>query len=228
MLLVAVRALILYTLLVVVMRLMGKRQIGQLQPFELVITIVIAELAVIPMSDTGIPLINGIVGILVLMVVQIIISLIILYSEKARKIICGNPIILINNGKPVREMMRLVRINISDLLEQLRSKEYPNISDIAYAVLETNGSISVIPKADVKPPTARDLGTPVDEPHFPISVIMDGKVILQNLQLVGITLDVLQQQAQAQQINDLREVFFAQYTTEGKIDFFLKGRDDYL
>ena len=102
MLLVAVRALILYTLLVVVMRLMGKRQIGQLQPFELVITIVIAELAVIPMSDTGIPLINGIVGILVLMVVQIIISLIILYSEKARKIICGNPIILINNGKPVR------------------------------------------------------------------------------------------------------------------------------
>ncbi len=228
MLLVAVRALILYTLLVVVMRLMGKRQIGQLQPFELVITIVIAELAVIPMSDTGIPLINGIVGILVLMVVQIIISLIILYSEKARKIICGNPIILINNGKPVREMMRLVRINISDLLEQLRSKEYPNISDIAYAVLETNGSISVIPKADVKPPTARDLGTPVEEPHFPISVIMDGKVILQNLQLVGITLDVLQQQAQAQQINDLREVFFAQYTTEGKIDFFLKGRDDYL
>ncbi|HHV35419.1 MAG TPA: DUF421 domain-containing protein [Syntrophomonadaceae bacterium] len=228
MLLVAVRALILYTLLVVVMRLMGKRQIGQLQPFELVITIVIAELAVIPMSDTGIPLINGIVGILVLMVVQIIISLIILYSEKARKIICGNPIILINNGKPVREMMRLVRINISDLLEQLRSKEYPNISDIAYAVLETNGSISVIPKADVKPPTARDLGTPVEEPHFPISVIMDGKVILRNLQLVGITLDVLQQQAQAQQINDLREVFFAQYTTEGKIDFFLKGRDDYL
>ncbi|CEO88048.1 YetF domain-containing protein [Syntrophaceticus schinkii] len=228
MLLVAVRALILYTLLVVVMRLMGKRQIGQLQPFELVITIVIAELAVIPMSNTGIPLINGIVGILVLMAVQIVLSLIILYSEKARKIICGNPIILINNGKPVREMMRLVRINISDLLEQLRNKEYPNISDIAYAVLETNGSISVIPKADVKPPTARDLGTPVEDPHFPISVIMDGNVMLENLKLAGITIDVLQQQARTQQITDLREVFFAQYTTEGKIDFFLKGRDDYL
>ncbi|MDD4262798.1 MAG: DUF421 domain-containing protein, partial [Syntrophaceticus schinkii] len=151
MLLVAVRALILYILLVVVMRLMGKRQIGQLQPFELVITIVIAELAVIPMSNTGIPLINGVIGILVLMAAQILISLIILHSEKARKIICGTPIILINNGKPVREMMRLVRININDLLEKLRSKEYPNISDVAYAVLETNGSISVIPKADVKP-----------------------------------------------------------------------------
>jgi uncharacterized membrane protein YcaP (DUF421 family) len=228
MLLVAVRALILYILLVVVMRLMGKRQIGQLQPFELVITIVIAELAVIPMSNTGIPLINGIVGILVLMAVQIVLSLIILYSEKARKVICGNPIILVNNGKPVREMMRLVRINISDLLEQLRSKEYPNISDIAYAVLETNGSISVIPKADVKPPTAKDLGTSVEDPHFPISVIMDGKVMLENLKLAGITIDVLQQQAQAQQINDLREVFFAQYTTEGSIDFYLKGEDDFL
>lgn len=226
--LVAVRALILYILLVVVMRLMGKRQIGQLQPFELVITIVIAELAVIPMSNTGIPLINGIVGILVLMAVQIVLSLIILYSEKARKVICGNPIILVNNGKPVREMMRLVRINISDLLEQLRSKEYPNISDIAYAVLETNGSISVIPKADVKPPTAKDLGTSVEDPHFPISVIMDGKVMLENLKLAGITIDVLQQQAQAQQINDLREVFFAQYTTEGSIDFYLKGEDDFL
>lgn len=227
MLLVAVRALILYTILVFVMRLMGKRQIGQLQPFELVITIVIAELAVIPMSNTGIPLANGIVGILVLMAVQILLSLIILHSEKARGIVCGTPAILINNGKPVRNIMRRVRININDLLEQLRSKEYPNISDIAYAVLETNGSISVIPKADAKPPTAKDLGTPVDEPHFPISLIMDGKVNLQNLQLAGITLDVLQQQAQVQQINDLREVFFAQYTTEGKIDFFLKGKDDY-
>ncbi len=227
MLLIAVRALILYTLLVIVMRLMGKRQIGQLQPFELVITIVIAELAVVPMSNTGIPLINGIVGILVLMAAQILISLVILYSEKARKVICGNPIILVNNGKPIREMMRLVRINISDLLEQFRNKEYPNISDIAYAVLETNGSISVIPKAKAVPPTAKDLGTPVDEPHFPISVVMDGSIMLDNLKLAGITLEVLQQQAQAQQINDLRDVFFAQSTTEGKIDFYMKDEDDF-
>ncbi len=228
MLLVAVRALILYIVLVLVVRLMGKRQIGQLQPFELVITIVIAELAVIPMSDTGIPLANGIVGILVLMAVQIIISQVILHSEKARAIICGKPAILINNGQPVRDAMRRVRININDLLEQLRSKEYPNVSDIAYAVLETNGSISLIPKADVKPPTAKDLGTLVDQPHFPITLIMDGRVNLESLQLAGITMDALTQQARSQQINDLSEVFFAQYTTEGKIDFFIKGKDDYL
>lgn len=118
MLLIAIRALILYTLLVAVMRLMGKRQIGQLQPFELVIVIVIAELAVIPMSNTGIPLLNGIVGILVLMAAQILISMLILYSERARAIICGKPVILINNGKPVREMLHRVRINMDDLMEQ--------------------------------------------------------------------------------------------------------------
>jgi uncharacterized membrane protein YcaP (DUF421 family) len=228
MLLIAVRALILYLLLVLVMRLMGKRQIGQLQPFELVITIVIAELAVIPMSDTGIPLANGIIGILVLMAVQILLSQIILHSEKARSIICGTPAILINNGKPVREVMRRVRVNISDLLEQLRSKEYPNISDVAYAVLETNGSISVIPKADARPPTVKELGTPAAQPNFPISLIMDGSVNLKNLQLAGITVDALAQEASKQQINDLRDVFFAQYTTEGKIDFFLKDKDDLL
>ena len=120
--LVAIRALILYTVLVLVMRLMGKRQIGQLQPFELVITIVIAELAVIPMSDTGIPLLNGIVGILALMAVSILLSLIDLHNEKARAIICGWPIILIQNGKPVLDAMRKARININDLLEQLRLK----------------------------------------------------------------------------------------------------------
>lgn len=228
MLLIAIRALILYTLLVAVMRLMGKRQIGQLQPFELVIVIVIAELAVIPMSNTGIPLLNGIVGILVLMAAQILISMLILYSERARGIICGKPVILINNGKPVREMLHRVRINMDDLMEQLRNQEYPNISDIAYAVLETNGSISVIPKGEARPPTAKELETPVDQPRYPVTLIVDGQVNLRNLQVVGITVDVLQQQAKAQQISDLREVFFAQYNTEGKIDFFLEGKDDYL
>ena len=227
-LLIAVRALILYTLLVAVMRLMGKRQIGQLQPFELVIVIVIAELAVIPMSNTGIPLLNGIVGILVLMAAQIVISMIILYSEKARGIICGKPVILINNGKPVREMLHRVRVNMNDLMEQLRNKEYANISDVAYAVLETNGSISVIPKGGARPPTAQELGTFVDDPHYPVTLIVDGQVNLRNLQVLGITVDVLQQQAKAQQIDDLREVFYAQYNTKGKIDFYFEGKGEYL
>lgn len=101
MLLVAVRALILYTLLVIVLRLMGKRQVGQMQPFELVIAIMLAELAVIPMSDTGIPLSNGVISILVLLAAERFLSLISLHSEKARALICGTPTILIENGKPI-------------------------------------------------------------------------------------------------------------------------------
>ena len=125
-------------------------------------------------------------------------------------------------------MLHRVRINMNDLMEQLRNKEYPNISDVAYAVLETNGSISVIPKGEARPPTAQELGTPVEDPHYPVTLIVDGQVNLRNLQVLGITVDVLQQQAKAQQIDDLREVFYAQYNTEGKIDFFLEGKDDYL
>ncbi len=222
MLLIAVRALVLYIILVIVMRLMGKRQIGQLQPFELVITIVIAELAVLPMSNIGIPLTNGIIGILVLLAAEVFISLVVLKSERMRALVCGTPTLLINNGRLVPPSMQHLRVNMHDLLEQLRSKEYPNISDVAYAVLENNGTLSVIPKPDAKPPTARDLGRPVTQPLFPVTLIVDGNVNLANLKLAGISVDALAAYARAQQITDLREIFFAQLTTQGQIDLHLK------
>lgn len=226
MLLIAVRALVLYALLVTVMRLMGKRQIGQLQPFELVITIVIAELAVIPMSDTGIPLTNGIIGILVLLAAEIFLSLLVLHSEKAREIVCGVPTILIKNGKLVPENLQRLRLNLNDLLEQLRNKEYPNVSDIAFAILENNGTLSVIPKSDVKPPAAKDLGQLLPQPAFPITLILDGKINQKNLKIAGITADTIARQANAQQIENLGDVFFAQLNTQGQIDFFLKGKGE--
>ncbi len=231
MLLIAVRALVLYALLVLVMRLMGKRQIGQLQPFELVVTIVIAELAVIPMSNTGIPLTNGIIGILVLLAAEVFLSLIVLYSEKARGIICGVPTILIENGRPIPENMRKLRMNLNDLLEQLRNKEYPNISDIAYAFLENNGTLSIIPKAGARPPTVKDLGmATVKDPNLPTTLILDGKINQKNLQIAGITKDTLlsQAQSQSQQIQNPEDIFFAQYNTEGQIDFYpkKKGKDE--
>jgi uncharacterized membrane protein YcaP (DUF421 family) len=226
MLLIAVRALVLYILLVIVMRLMGKRQIGQLQPFELVITIIIAELSVIPMSNTGIPLTNGIIGILVLLAAEIFISLLVMNSERVRALVCGTPTILINNGRLIAEAMQRLRVNLHDLLEQLRGKEYPNVSDIAYAVLENNGTLSVIPKADVMPPSARDLGRAVTQPLFPVTLIVDGNVNLSNLKLAGIAMDTLIAQAKLRQIADLRDVFFAQMTTQGQIDWHLRGEGD--
>jgi uncharacterized membrane protein YcaP (DUF421 family) len=223
---VAVRALVLYILLVIVMRLMGKRQIGQLQPFELVITIVIAELAVLPMNNLGIPITNGVIGILMLMAAEVFISLLVLKSERVRALVCGTPTMLINNGRLLPEAMQRLRVNLNDLLEQLRSKEYPNVSDIAFAVLENNGALSVIPKADAQPPTARDLGRTVTQPLFPVTLIVDGNVNLKNLKLAGIGVDTLIAQARLQQIPDIRDVFFAQLTTRGQIDWHLRGEGD--
>ncbi|NLW06422.1 MAG: DUF421 domain-containing protein [Clostridia bacterium] len=213
MLLVAVRALILYTLLVIVLRLMGKRQVGQMQPFELVIAIVLAELAVIPMSDTGIPLSNGLIGILVLLAAERFLSLISLHSEKVRALICGTPTILIENGKPVPETMQKQRINMNDLLEKLRGKEYPNLSDVAYAILETNGTLSIIPK---------EINQSGSQPQLPITLIIDGNVNLRNLKQANMSLEQLVAAAREQQINDLGEVFFAQLTTRGQLDFYRK------
>lgn len=222
MLLVAMRALILYMLLVIVLRLMGKRQVGQMQPFELVIAIMLAELAVIPMSDTGIPLSNGVISILVLLAAERFLSLISLHSEKVRALICGTPTILIENGKPLPAAMQDQRININDLLEKLRGKEYPNLSDVAYAVLEPNGTLSVISKEEgkLRSPAAQDKA--VFQPRLPVTLIIDGHVNLRNLKLAKMSLDQLVQAAKNQQIDDLREVFFAQLTTKGQLDFYRK------
>lgn len=219
MLIVAIRALILYVLLAVVIRLMGKRQIGEMQPFELVVTIVIANLAVIPMSNIGIPLISGVISILVLLVCHRLIALMTLHSTRVRAAVCGIPTVLVDNGKPVVEAMRRMRVNMNELLELLRSKDYPNLSDVAYAILETNGTLSVIPKPEAKPPTAKDLGTQIPQPQFPITLIVDGKVNQRNLKLAQIPEEKLAQLARAHNILDLRRVILAQVNTMGQVDF---------
>lgn len=222
MLIVAVRALILYILVLIVIRLMGKRQIGQMQPFELVITIIISELAAMPMSNTGIPLASGVIGILVLLAAERFLSLLSLNSEKARKLICGTPTILIENGRPVPLAMERLRININDLLEQMRGKGYANLSDVAYAILETNGTLSIIPKPETVPPSARVLGKHVPPNRLPITLILDGNINLKNLQLAKVSIEHLINEARKQNIHDLRDVFLAQMTTDGHIDFFTK------
>lgn len=219
MLLVAARALILYTLVVVVMRVMGKRQVGEMQPYELVIAIMIAELAAVPMGDTGIPITNGIVAILMLLVAEVALSLVSLHSEKARQIICGKPTILIEKGRLVPQAMRESRVNLNDLMEQLRTKSYPDISDVEYAILETNGQISVIPKPQSAPPTAKDLGVVVPKFSLPITLILDGELQRSDLKKAGITAEQLLNKAKAEGFHNLREVFFAQLNSSGQIEF---------
>lgn len=222
MLIVFIRALILYTIVVVTMRIMGKRQIGQLQPFELVIAVLIAELASIPMSDTDIPLINGIVAILTLLISQVFLSYITLKSNRARGVICGSPSILIENGKIVEKELRRLRYNINDLIEQLRLKDYANIADVEYAILETDGQLSVIPKSSRRPVIAEDLHIAAEYEGLPLSLIMDGRVIDKNLDVLGRDREWLVRQVQSAGFGSYKEVLFA--SLDGKGDLFIQRK----
>lgn len=199
------------------MRIMGKRQVGEMQPYELVIAVLIAELAAIPMEDTDIPLLNGLVPIVVLLVVQIALSELALFSERARTIVCGTPSILISQGEIMESELRKLRVNLNDLLEQLRNKDFPNVKDVAYAILETNGQLSVIPKAGLGPLTAEVLNIKPSSGGLPINLILDGLVNEHNLQLAGLSLQELTTLAEKRGVRDLGEIFFANVDETGYI-----------
>ena len=181
MLIIFFRAIVLYILVLVVMRLMGKREIGQLQPFELAIAIMIADLASIPMTDTGVPISNGIVPILGLLLMHLLISIINLKSMKARQIICGKPRILIYRGKIDEEALRKERFTINELQERLRDKNIVNVFDVEFAILETNGQISVIEKPSKRTTIPDDFGIVPDYEGLSYDLVIDGKIMIDNL-----------------------------------------------
>lgn len=184
MLIIFFRAIVLYILVLIVMRLMGKREIGQLQPFELAIAIMIADLASIPMTDTGVPISNGIVPILGLLVMHLLISIINLKSMKAREIICGKPRILIYRGKIDEEALKKERFTLNELQERLRDKNIVNIFDVEYAILETSGQISVIEKSNKRYTIPEDFGITPEYEGIPYDLVVDGKVMNDNLKIL--------------------------------------------
>ena len=151
------RTLILYFAVVVGMRIMGKRQIGEMQPSELVVSIMISDLASIPMQETGIPLFSGIIPMFTLIIMEVILSQLYLKNKKFRRLMTGKPSVIVHNGKVIESEMKKLRFNTDDLNEQLRMQGYSEIKDINFAILETNGQLSIIPKAKSKPPTLKDV-----------------------------------------------------------------------
>lgn len=222
MLIVFVRSLLLYAVLAITIRIMGKRQIGQLQPFEFVIAVLIAELAGIPMSDTDIPLANGLVAILTLMISQVTLAYITLKSNRARGIICGTPSILIEKGKIMEKEMRRLRYNINDLIEQLRLKGYPNIADVDFAILETDGQLSVIPKPAKRPVVAEDLNITSRYEGLPLSVVLDGHILKNDLKKLGLTEEWLIEQLKRAGFQDTSQVLFACIDDSGQL--FIQGK----
>ena len=217
MLIVLVRTLILYGLVVIAVRVMGKHQIGQLQPFELVVTIMLSELAAIPMQNTGIPLINGITPILTLLVAQVALSYISLKSDRARAVICGRPSVLIENGKIMEPELERLRYNLSDLMEQLRAKNIRNISDVEFAILETSGQLSVIPKSQKRPVIPEDINVPSKYEGLPLTVIMDGHIIHHNLKKMNLDIPWLKLQLKNLGVDSPDQVLFANLDTDGKL-----------
>ncbi|MDD4496177.1 MAG: DUF421 domain-containing protein [Eubacteriales bacterium] len=215
MLSVIARTIILYITVVVVMRLMGKRQIGELQPYELATAIMISELAAVPMQDMGIPLLNGLIPILVLLTGQVIISFLSLKFNKLRGIICGKPIVLIEKGKILEDNLRKELYNLNDLIEQLRSSNVANIADVEFAVLETSGQLSVIPKSQKRPLSPADMNVPTEYEGLPHPLIIDGRLIEKNLESVGHSLDWLNKELKAKGIKTIADVFFASLDTSG-------------
>lgn len=180
-----IRSIILYIIVLIVMRIMGKREIGQLQPFELAIAIMIADLASIPMTDIGIPISNGIIPILGLLVMHLIISMLNLKSRRMRELICGKPTILIYQGKIDEKKLKKERFTVNELQEKLRSSNVMDLGDVEYAILETSGDITVIQKPDKRAAIPEDFGIMPEYEGISYNLVVDGKIIEENLKLIN-------------------------------------------
>lgn len=170
------------------MRLMGKRQLGELQPFELAITLVASELVCIPMADATIPILYGIIPVFTLFLVHIIMTKISTQSVRFRKFLNGKPVVIIEKGNIMPDVMKNLDVNIDDIMAALRSSGYFNPNEVEYAVLETNGSLTAMPKSQNKPLSAQDIGITLPPSEIPVTVIMEGDFLGNNLSKVdGIT-----------------------------------------
>ena len=177
-----IRTIVLYLLLLVVIRLMGKRQVGQMEPSEFVVTMLVANLASIPMQDGGIPLFSGVVPIVTVLGAELVLSALALKNIRLRKLLCGKPVILIENGNILQKNLRKTRITLDELTGHLREKDVLDLQSVQYAILETNGNLSVFPYPKEMPASAKDAGVQVRKQSLPVTVVSDGRLMKENLQ----------------------------------------------
>lgn len=227
MLVLVIRTLILYFIVILSVRIMGKRQIGEMQPSELVVAIMISDLASVPMQAIDIPLISGVVPVLTLIVGEVIIAFISLKSKTMRRIISGEPNVIISGGHVNEGELRRQRFNLNDLLEQLRINGYPNIADVETAVLETNGQLSVIPKREARPATVKDLKIKdAAKESLPFMLISDGVLNRCELKRSGKSEKWLKSQIKCSGAESYDEVFIASLDINDGFYFQRKGESD--
>ncbi len=202
-----IRTVVLYLLIIAGIRVMGKKQVGELEPTELVLAMLISDLAAVPMQDFGIPLLFGVVPIITLLCLTMILSVLTVKSRRLRLLLCGRPSILVEKGKLLQRELTRNRMTPEELLEELRLQGVTDLSLVRYAILETSGRVSVLLYADQQPATARQLSLAPEEPGLPLTVIEDGHVRRENLRRRGLNLSWLEKELSRQGVPSAKEVY---------------------
>lgn len=217
-----VRTLFLYLLLITVMRILGKKQVGQLDPTEFVVVLLLSELAAVSMQDMNLPLMNCIVPIITLLCIEIIFSVLEMKSKKLRDLMQGNPVIIISNGKLLCKALSATRYNIDDVMQELRIAGYSDIREIEFAILENSGNLSIIPKSANRAVTPEDINISVKPTGYPHIVISDGKIDTRALKSCGLEKKQLMNKLKKDRIFSTENIFFAIYDTCGNFYYQLK------
>ena len=211
------RSIIIYILVLFLLRVMGKRQIGQMQPYEFVITLILADLATVPMSDTALPLVHGIIPLLTLVVIHYIFSIIERKSNWARKVLNGKPVILIDPQCINYQNLKLCNMNFNDLQENLRIAGYFNLDEILYAIIQTNGNVSVLPRAEFAPLTADALGVNVPTSSLPIILVEEGKLLVENMKLAEVDKEFIINSLKGNGFKNIKDILLMTLDSNGKI-----------
>ncbi len=221
-----IRTFFIYLVVVVTMRLMGKRQIGELQPFEFAIAVMISDLAAIPLADDQKELHHALIPIAVLLVCQLSISFLSIKGVRIREVICGKPILLIRDGKMLEKNMRKEMYTINDLLEQLRFNSIQNVSDVEYGILETNGQLSVLLKSNKRAVTPEDFDMELPPENFSRDIIVDGKLIGRTLERMQIKREWVDNALKEFGVNDYSQVFYA--SINNHMTLFVQKKGEFL
>lgn len=222
-----IRSVVVYLLVLVVIRLMGKRQVGEMQPFEFVITLIIADLACNPMSELSVPLLHGIVPIFTLLIVHFFICVLARKSMGVRYLLSGRPAIVVSpRGIDYGELKKL-NMTLDDLIEAMRGCNYFSFDEIAYAIIETNGKMCVIPKSENMPVTRDDMGIEAEKSTLPVNIIMDGKIMKENMHLTGIDDDFIFALLKKADIKNTKNVLLLTLDETGKVFVQERNADGY-
>ena len=211
------RTIVLYLLIIAGIRLMGKRQVGELEPSELVLALLIADLAAVPMQDFGIPLLTGLIPILTLLCLTMALSVLTMRSVRFRAVLCGRPSVIVENGKLRQNEMKKNRFTLDELMEELRMQGITDLSTVKYAILETNGQLSVLPYAAQQPVTAQQMGLTPQEPGLPMVIINDGRLITRSLHSRGLNEEWLEKQLRQHHVKGTQDVFLLTVDEENRV-----------